>query len=141
MTTLLTEEAKIAVGYNNAAGLVLFTSIVPSGDRAFTEPLELPHYNPGIAKVRGTGMSSRAGFPSTRHLFGYWTLPQYLHLQVTFCGGEGFYEGFVTVRTRIGGSSAANYNAILKLPTPDEMEYQGQHYLSPVITYTRMKAL
>lgn len=141
MTTLLSEEAKIAVGNNNAAGLTAFTAIVPSGDIAFTEPLELPNYNPGVLKIRGTGIGVRVGFPSTRHLFGYWTLKQYLYLQVTYCGGEGNYTGAVTVRTRKGGSSAANYNAIINLPTPDQMEYQGQYYIAPAITYTRMRAL
>lgn len=141
---LLTDEYKWAAGYNNAAGLTLVSTTIPSSDVVFNAGegvLALPNYNPGIAKIRGTGLISYVGYKSTKWGFGYWTLLQYEYLQTTFCGALGNYTGFVTIRTRIGNTAFANYNAIINVPTPDQLNYSDQYYLAPFLTFTRMKAL
>lgn len=144
MTDLLTDDYKIAVNYNNTAGLTLISSIVPSTDEAFNLGeivLGLALYNPGIAKIRGTGLTTRSGFKSTRWNFGYWTLLQYEYLQTTYCGGLGNYSGFVTIRTRTGNTAFANFNAIIEVPTPDQLEWQFPKYVAPYLAYKRMVAL
>ena len=141
---LLTDDYKWAVGYNNAAGLALVSTTVPSSDEAFNRGeivLALPNYNPGIPKIRGIGLVTYSGFKATKWMFGYWTLPQYAYLQTTFAGGLGQYQGFVTIRTRIGNTGFANYNAIINIPTPNQMEYADQRYVAPALTFTRMRAI
>lgn len=150
MTTLLTDEYKWAVAYNNAGSLALVSTTIPSGDKPFNfrpgevvgnEVLALPNYSLGVRKIRGNGRSMFSGYSSTIWKFGAWTLPQYLYLQTTFCGGAGHFDGLVTIRTTTGGVAYANYNAVMNIPQPSEMEYDGLHYIAPIITYTRMVAL
>lgn len=141
---LLLDDYKWAVGYNNAAGLALVSSTIPSTDEAFNRGeiiLALPNYNPGVPKIRGTGLISYAGYKSTKWGFGYWTLLQYEYLQTTFAGALGKYTGFVTIRTRIGNTAFANYNGIMNIPTPDQLEYTEQRYVAPFLTFTRMRAI
>lgn len=143
---LLTDEYKWAAGSNNVGGLALISGTTPMGDEPFNFgeiPLALPFYNPGIAKIRGTGRVGRAGFASTKVGFGYWTLPQYEYLQTTFGGALLVFSGFCTLRTRVGNRGFANYNAVMNIPTPDQLTYiaEGQKYEAPFLTFTHMRLI
>lgn len=139
--TLLSDDYQWAAGYDNTAGLTLVSTTIPSTDIAFNTGeivSGLPNYNPGIAKIRGTGRVGRAGFPSTFWDFGFWTLLQYQYLQTTFCGGAGNYSGLVTIRTRTGLATFSNFNAVINVPTPDQLEWQNPFYIAPRLTFTRL---
>ena len=80
MTALLTDEYKWAAGYNNAAGLVLVSTTIPSTDVAFNAGevvLALPNYNPGIASTTECTFIRKAicippgiGFRATKYFNG-----------------------------------------------------------------------
>lgn len=143
---LLADDYQWAAAYNNTAGFALISSTTPSSDEPFNLgeiPIGLPFYNPGIAKIRGSGLVKRAGFATTKIGFAYWTLLQYEYLQTTFAGALGVYEGYCTLRTRIGANAFSNFNAVMNIPTPDQLEFLAgaQKYNAPFLTFTRMVAL
>ena len=112
---LITTDYKLAVGHNNAAGLTAITSIT-DGTLALTEPLQLPFYTRGLRRNRTDGRISYAGMPSTVLVFSYLTISQWAYLRTT-------YEGLVTARLALASTTFANYNGVLVLPDPSELEY------------------
>lgn len=137
----LTIDYQIAAGYNNAAGLVKISSITPSSDIPFVDPKAYNGYNPGILKIRGDGTTFYAGYGSDVWTMGYLTVAQYTYLQTTYCGGAGSFTGKVTIKTRIGTVTYANYNAILNLPVPDQTEFLAGFFTNVQLRFTRMVAL
>ncbi|MHC4558867.1 MAG: hypothetical protein ACYS80_16365 [Planctomycetota bacterium] len=109
----VTTNYQIASGYNNAAGLVLITSLT-DGTNTFVEPTGLFTQRRGRREVRGNGIVGRSGFQSSQ-LISDMLVSQYWYLVDN-------YEGFVTVKIPVGSTTWANYNAILSLPDPAEME-------------------
>lgn len=138
---ILTIDYQIAAGYNNAAGLVKISSITPSSDVPFVDPKAYNGYNPGVLKIRGDGTMFYAGYGSDVWTFGYLTVAQYTYLQTAFGGGAGSFAGKVTIKTRIGTATYANYNAILNIPLPNELEFQAGYWLNVPLRFTRMVAL
>lgn len=138
---ILTIDYQIAAGYNNAAGLVKISSITPSSDVPFVDPKGFSGYTPGALKIRGDGTTFYAGYGSTVWSMGYLTQLQYTYLQTTYCGGAGSFAGKVTIKTRIGTATYANYNAILNIPLPSELEFQAGYWLNVPLRFTRMVAL
>ena len=110
----ITFDARIAAGFNNTAGLTLITSL-STGSTPLIEPLTVPLYTSGQRRFLASGRVQRVGL-QTHQWQSYVSLAQYAYLRTTF-------ERDVTVRTTLGGTSYANYNAYLWFPEPDEMDY------------------
>lgn len=105
----------LAVGYNNAAGLVNVENIIPTGGTRFYPPDSYGRYDPGQVRIRADGAVYLAGFASTTWLFKGITRLQYDYLSDTYCGSS--IAGKVTIRTLTNDPSTyANFNAILILP-------------------------
>lgn len=132
-------DYKIAVGNNNAAGLVNIETIIPAGDIAFPSPIARWNYNPGERVIRGSGMEYRRGFPLQHWQMGTLTSDQYAYAKTTWCGGG--YSGLVTVRTRHVSATYANYNAVLVIPAENELEAGVFRYFNVVFTFNRMVAI
>lgn len=140
----LTTDYKIASGHNNAGGLAAITAL-STGGILFTEPLGLPNINRGQRITLANGVTSRTGKPRARWISDM-LVAQYWYL-------VNNYEGLVTVRLAYGGTTWANYNAVLSLPDPDEMEsvvfgasdhdadFEGLGFRNVQWTFTRLTAL
>jgi hypothetical protein len=139
MTQTVKYAYKIAAGYNNAGSLVNIETIVPTGDSAFWPPEGYGGYRPGESVVRADGTEYVAGFASTVWHFKRLTRAQYSYLQSTYCGGG--WSGKVTIATRIGATSYANYNAILWLPKPADANRTFIRWIDIDLRFTRMVAL
>lgn len=136
----ITTDYRLSVGHNNAGGLTAITSIT-DGTTTLKEPFGLGGINRGQRIILTNGMTSRIGKPRA-----VWISPmlisQYWYVVNT-------YVGLVTVRLAYGGTSFANYNAVLELSDPDELEYlsfANSSFLGPGFravqwTYTRLDAL
>jgi hypothetical protein len=119
--------------------LVNLEDITPVGSVSFVPPVGMDGYSRGVRRERGDGLDYYAGYPSTIWRFEllYWKQADYL--ADTYCAGGT--SGKVTVRTRIGRESYANYNAILKLPMPTEMERFFLVWTDVSVRLVRMVAL
>lgn len=120
----------IAAGYNVAAiSIPAFTSIIPSGDRAFYPPKGQGLYAPGLRRDLPNGDDYWSGYPFQDWLWDALTRKQFEYLQSTYCGGG--YAGKVTVMTRPGTDAYARYNAWLKLktlPESDSLFFANRRY-------------
>ena len=141
----LTTDYKLAAGHNNAAGLTLVTAIT-DGTNRLIEPQVYGNLTRGVRRVRANGATSFAGFPSIEWRFGYLTVGQWNYLYSTYENGAAT-KGLVTVRLAIYGTTFANYNAVISLQDPIEMEFANlldpatAVYLNPVVTFSRLEAL
>lgn len=136
----ITTDYKLASGHNNAGGLTAITSIT-DGTTTLKEPFGLGGINRGQRITLTNGMTSRIGLPRA-----VWISPmlvsQYWYMVAN-------YEGLVTVRLAYGGTTFANYNAVLTFGDPDEMEFisfanssfLGAGFRAVQWTYTRLDAL
>lgn len=113
---IITNDYRLAVGLNNTAGLTLFTSLTDANSVAFIEPYAVPFYTRGLKRVKSNGVAFRSGYKVVQWQVGAMTVAQWTTL-------TGTYEGNVTVRTTTGTALFANYNAVLTLPDPNELEY------------------
>jgi len=104
---------QISSGYNNAGGLALITSLT-DGSNNFLEPTGLYFQRRGKREIRGNGIVGRSGFQATK-LISHMLVSQYWYLVDNF-------EGFITAKIPIDAATWSNYNAILSLPDPAEME-------------------
>jgi hypothetical protein len=109
----ITTNYQIAANYNNAAGLALITSLT-DGSNLFVEPTGIYTPRRGRREVRQNGLIGRSGYP-TMQLKSAMLASQYFYLVDN-------YEGFCTVKVPYMSTTFANYNAVLSLPDPDEME-------------------
>lgn len=133
------QDNKIAVGWNNAAGLVNIGAIVPSSHIAFIEPIARPNWNPGVQRIRLDGLTYSTGYPSQVWLMGFITFQQYDYLLSTYCGGG--QSGKVTVRVRYRNHAYANFNAIMSIPVTDQLSATGQLFQNVPITFKKLVAL
>lgn len=136
------QDYQIAAGHNNAAGLVNIGAITPSSGIPFPEPVARPNYTPGNHKIRLDGLDYVTGYAAHTWLMPFLDWRHYAYLQTTYCAGG--YSGLVTIRTRYMSVAYANYNATLRIPTPDEILDKnvgwGYNNLIP-LTFTRLVAL
>ena len=140
----LTVDYQLAANNNNAAGLTLVTAIT-DGTHTFAEPLGLSRISRGQRMTLANGTVSRRGSPRLQWQSSM-TVKQYWHLVNT-------YEGPVTIRTPYGGITWANYNAVLTLPDPEDLNYVvfaasdhaasfiGPGFLNVLWTFTRVTAI
>ncbi len=133
------QEHSIAAAWNNAAGLVRFGLITPSGNVPFFEPITRPSWNPGITRIRLDGLNYQAGYSSQEFLFQFMSFHHYAYFRTTYCAGG--YSGKVTIRTRYQNSGYFNANAIAILPLPQEMQSTGQGYQNVIVTMRRIIAI
>lgn len=133
-------DIKIAAGNNNAAGLVAIESITPSSDRPFYAPQSYGSYSPGEARVRADGTVTFSGFAAVEWRFSVLTLRQFAYLQDTYCAGG--WSGLVTIRTRTDDPATyANYNAVMVLPTFDDVNRQFKAFRDVTVRFNRLVAL
>lgn len=129
MTNL--EINKIGAGYDVPENeLVNIASIVPSGDVAFASPKSLALFNDGLIKSRLTMLLFTAGYQNSKWIFGFMTYAQHSYLRSTYCNGG--LSGEVTVYSLFGSTSYARKNAILTLPTPEQLESEYWYKKVPV---------
>lgn len=103
-----TLDEKIAVGWNNAAGLALVSSLSASSI-PFLDVLTAGDYEEGEERYKANGTTGYAGYPSLIWTSGLLWLPQWYYLRTTFAGR-------VTIRTWTSSTTYANFNATLRVP-------------------------
>lgn len=114
----------IAVGNDNAAGLVNIENITPSGDKTFYPPAGVGTYDPGQFRLRGDQTLYISGHASCEWVFRKLTRAQVRYLMDTYCGSS--YSGKVTITTKTDNANTyANYNAVMILPKLNE---SGRNY-------------
>lgn len=110
----VTTNYQLASGHDNAGSLTAVTSLSVS-NVAFVEPQGIPFVNRGRRIILANGVTNRTGKPRTDWvsdlLYTQW---QYL---------VDNYEGLVTVKLALDGATWSNYNGVLTLQDPAEMEY------------------
>jgi hypothetical protein len=138
-------QYQIAVGHDNTAGLRGLEGIVVApGVRPFTVFKGWGNYNPGQTVIDGLGLESYSGFPTTQWLFAGVLREQVYFLMNTYCGGS--YSGLVTVRTSTdqldgnGDPVFAVFNAALRLPKLNEIQWRGRKAQNYALTFSRMVA-
>lgn len=135
-------EYAIADDNNNAAGLTNIEAL-SAGGRRFYPPVGVGTYDPGIREYRGnltTTFNGSASLVWTSNML--WA--QYEYILSTYCdliNSAPSYSGPVTIRTRTTGSSYANYNATLILPTPVEVQRNYGMYMLVKWTFIGLAAL
>lgn len=134
---------KIAVGHDNAAGLVDITSITPSGSTAFFEPQAYGAYRPGIRRVRADGTPYETGFAEAIWTFAVLWGAQYTYLYATYAT-DATHGNKVTIATRGRDGAFANFNARLLLPQRADLTYRpdSRHPFRDVeVRFIRLAAL
>lgn len=112
---------KIAAGWNNAAGLVNVESLIVDTD-TFAPPVAYMAYNPGTVRVRADGQVYYSGFPSVVWRFTGLKRAMYYYLMTNYTTGGNTLSGKVTISTRNITGTHANYNAVMVLPAPPEVD-------------------
>ena len=102
-------------------------------------PRALFQYTPGEYRIRADGEVYTAGYPSVVWLFTGLRVSGAAYLQTAFCGGG--WSGKVTVYTRTVDRTFARYNAVMILPSPDEVEQRGGILARYPVRLTRLEAL
>lgn len=139
-------QYQIAPGHNNTAGLRgLEGIIVVPGTRPFTVFKGWGNYNPGQTVINGLGLEQYSGFPTTQWLFGAVSRSQVYYLMTTYCSGS--YSGLVTLRTSTdvvdgaGDPVFAVFNAVLRLPKLNEIQWRGNKAPNYALNYSRLVAV
>lgn len=133
------QDNKIASNWNNAGGLVNIETIVVSGIR-FPAPDDLNDYSTGVPFVNGEGITFFNGYPSSTWIMGMITWDQYWYIYKIILSNK--FSGKVTVRTRtVEVATYANYNAILTIDTPSELDRGVNELFDFVWRFSRLEAL
>jgi hypothetical protein len=134
-------EYKIAVGWDNVAGLTTLEGLTVTDDiQPFIYPKGVKQFDAGIRKTRADGTDYFVGWGSTRWVFGVLTWRQWAYIKQTFCAGG--YSGNVTVRTRTSGLTYANFNAVLKLPKEIELSDTSAPVIADVVwTFAHLREI
>ena len=137
---------QLADGNDNAGALAAFTSITDSNSIPFVMPRGKGSRNRGVRRDRLNGTQARVGKDSISLMFTAMTLEQYNLLLAT-------YEGLVTVKIALTGTTFANYNAVMVCPDEEELtyvrnmsypfwsDYKGPGYRDVPITLRKLEAL
>lgn len=140
MTIVFQADIQIAVGNNNAAGLVALESITPSGDIAFLPVRQYGTFNAGETKTRLNGRPYFAGVQSTQFICAVVTWAQFKYLKTTYCNGG--YSGLVTIRIRTDSPATyANYNAVLVLPKESDLAVRYGAFIDVVLNFINLEVL
>ena len=107
---------QLAAGNNNAGALAVWTAIADANSVPFVMPQGKGSRNRGVKRVRLNSTEASVGFNSFTLSFTAITLAQYALLIAT-------YEGLVTVKIALSGTTFANFNAVLIVPDESELTY------------------
>ncbi len=133
------QNDQIAVGWNNAGNLANIEGITVSSHR-FEALDDLSGYEQGAPYVDGDGITKYNGFVKVLWISGHVTLAQYWYIHDTILAGA--FSAKVTVKTRTASlATYANYNAILTIPLPAEVEWVSGAITDFVWTFSRLTAL
>ncbi|MGB1285119.1 MAG: hypothetical protein ACPG7F_01185 [Aggregatilineales bacterium] len=147
------DDYKIVAGFNNAATLSpvqWYTVTIQSVDYAFPIPEGLSGWQDALTEQALGGRIVTRGYAATRWVFP-WLAPEMLRYM------RDTWRGPVTIRTAPGVRAHANYNAVLTVPSPQELgrariitrgAYDGQNtpYTGPgwanvAVAFNRVEAL
>jgi len=133
------QDNQIAVGWDDAGSLANIESTLVSS-HYFVAVDDLSGYQAGAPYVDGDGITKYNGFKVVTWISGHVTHAQYWYIHDTILAGA--FSGKVTVRTRTASlASYANYNAILSIPLPAEVEWVAGAITDFVWTFSRLDAL
>jgi len=134
-------NSEIAAGYNNAAGLLTWESIVPPGDIPFLAPVIYGSFMLGQEKTNTDGSFYYAGFSSAKPVWGYVTEKQFYYIFHTINSDK--YWSFVTAKFRQEDPSVWHvYNAILKIEQlPNQGKQMAPAFKTFTLSYTRLVQL
>jgi hypothetical protein len=114
----ITTDYQLAAGHNNVAGYTVISEIT-DGTTTLDEPLVRPTISRGVRrftlaqpKFSGTAFAALVFTRMSGEMLEYM---------------KDNYEGLVTVRLPLDGSTFANYNATLIIPDPADLE--GSYYV------------
>lgn len=133
----MAQEYAIAPGFDNAAGLVVVTSIVEAG-KPFAPVQGVGTLDNGEERFYIDGTTDDVGeatfsWLSTRMLWAHY---EYLITDILVQDlVTGKRSGPVTARTRLTGSTYYNVNAILTLPKTSTLTRSFRYYLDVLWTY------
>ena len=121
----MSSDHKWAAGFNNAAGLALVSSDVPSFQgvvfRVRSKPLD-----EGIVRTRGDKTAGVYGFQTVIWYVDAMSDQQYLYIRSTYTPGGTGLSAKMTIRTLTGYPSGvatyANFSAVLHLPKRAELD-------------------
>lgn len=139
----ISDQFKLAVGWNNAGSLVSIVSITPTGDyRPFHAPDGWAEFDAGLERVRLDELGYLSGFAATAWKFAALSRWQYAYLRTTYTLGGVGYRGKVTVRTLDGsGLSFANFNAIIDIEKLPEEKRVSRNYQDITVKFLGLVAL
>jgi hypothetical protein len=124
----ITTDYKLAAGHNNVAGYTAISSITDGTD-TLDEPLGVN--TPRRGERRFTLEQPKfSGTKTAALIFSRMTIGLHEHMQNT-------YEGLVTIRIPLVGSTFANYNATLTIP--DKGELESGYYIDAVLNTVGFK--
>ena len=128
----------IGAGWNvPLISLTLLTSITPPGDSMpLAGPEVVPHYDPGLIKITGSGFVKTVGFQKVDWIEGILTYLGWPYLSATYCNNG--LSGPVTVYTNLGSPTYVRVNAILVIDAPNSMQ-SGNWYKKAPVHITRIK--
>jgi hypothetical protein len=132
---------QIAADHDSAGSLVTLTTITPSSDLVFFEPLAFNGFTPGRQVILGDGSIKEVGYAATVWGFGVLTDGQYQYLYDTYAS---LNDGKVTIQTRGRDGDFANFNARIILPPRASLQYRPDDrrvYTDVSVRFIRMVAL
>lgn len=115
------QNYQIAAGWNAAGSLANIETAFPKYQN---KPLivRARRFNEGIKRIRGDKQRSTSGFQSFVWFCKVLSVAQWNYFQDNYSSGGSSYSGKVTVRTRKSDDTYANFNAVMHLPDPSEMD-------------------
>jgi hypothetical protein len=126
------QQHKIAAGYNNAAGLVLWRSHTASGLQ-YPPVHSYPFWREGELVINGDLTSNHDGSWTQKWELNAVAPAIYYDIINTYCE-SGAYYGYVTIATnRQQIDVFANYNAILHVPQPSDKDWDNEGGWSKLI--------
>lgn len=147
------DDYKITTGFNNADAMlpVQWQAVSIQGvDYTFPIPEGLSGWQDALKEQATGGRIVTRGYPATRWVFP-WLAPEMLRFALSN------WQGLVTIRTAPGVRAHANFNAVLTVPSPQELgtariitkgayDGQGIRYTGPgwanvSFTFNRLEAL
>lgn len=132
------QQHKIATGYDNTGSLVLWRSYQDAEGIYYPPVRSYPNWRQGELVINGDLSSNHDGTPVQRWEIGAVEASTYFDIVDRFCE-TGFYYGYVTVATNQQQIDVfANYNAILHVPQPAELQWDNEGDWISKLTLTLM---
>lgn len=130
---MVTQDYKIAPGFNNTAGYVTIEATAVSG-KYFSHIQGLGTYDPGEERVYVDGTRDDVGEGFFTWLITKMTIAQYEYLIAT--PNAGRRSNRVTARTRLNGLTFVNTNSILTVPKTVNLTRAYGYYLDVPLAFS-----